>query len=177
MLFPRSSGVLVHPTSFPGRYGIGDLGSEAYQFIDFLADSAQQFWQILPVGPTGVGNSPYLCYSAMAGNPVLISPEQLHMKGLLADEDLAVLPEFPTEEVDFGRVLPMKKALLLKACANFKTSASSEQQEQFAQFCQHQASWLDDYALFMALHDAFGNTSWNQWEPDIAKREPKAVEE
>lgn len=177
MLFPRSSGVLLHPTSFPSRYGIGDLGSEAYQFIDFLAGSDQQFWQILPLGPTGYGNSPYASYSAMAGNPMLISPEQLYKKGLLTSEDLAHLPEFPVDEVDFERVFPTKKELLLKACDRFKSHGSSEQQEEFNRFCERHASWLEDYAFFMALHNTFGDASWHLWEPDIAKREPEILEQ
>lgn len=90
MPFPRSSGILLHPTSFPSRFGIGDLGLEAHQFIDFLAKSYQQYWQVLPLGPTGYGNSPYASYSAMAGNPLLISPERLRDEGLLADEDFAI---------------------------------------------------------------------------------------
>ena len=101
MPFPRSSGILLHPTSFPGRFGIGDLGLEAYKFIDFLAKSNQQFWQVLPVGPTGYGNSPYMSYSAMAGNPLLISPEALREQELLAEEDFANLPAFPSQKVDF----------------------------------------------------------------------------
>lgn len=177
MLFPRSSGILLHPTSLPSRYGIGDLGTEAYQFIDFLAESAQQFWQVLPLGPTGYGNSPYMCYSAMAGNPLLISPEQLQKKGLLTDQDLANLPAFSLDSIDFEQVVASKKALLLKACDNFKAHALAEQQEEFATFCEHHTSWLEDYALFMALHNTFGDASWNKWEPEIAKAEPKAKQE
>src|SRR4028119_537209 len=94
MPFPRSSGILLHPTSFPSRFGIGDLGLEAYKFIDCLAESYQQYWQVLPLGPTGYGNSPYASYSAMAGNPLLISPEQLRDKGMLAEDDFANLPGF-----------------------------------------------------------------------------------
>jgi 4-alpha-glucanotransferase len=113
MPFPRSSGILLHPTSFPSRFGIGDLGSEAYQFIDFLAKSYQQYWQVLPLGPTGYGNSPYASYSAMAGNPLLISPERLRDAGLLADEDFAI-PDFPLDKVDFDQVAPIKIQLLKK---------------------------------------------------------------
>ncbi len=176
MVFPRSSGILVHPTSFPSRFGIGDLGSQAYQFIDFLAGSDQQFWQILPLGPTGYGNSPYASYSALAGNPLLISPEQLHKKGLLTDEDLGNLPEFPVDSVDFEQVVQIKRRLLRQACDRFKTQASSELQEQFIRFCEAKASWLDDFALFMALHRTFDNASWHTWEADIAKAQPEAVQ-
>src|SRR5919199_3803752 len=112
MAFPRSSGILLHPTCFPSRFGIGDLGLEAYKFIDFLAQSDQQFWQVLPLGPTGYGNSPYMCYSAMAGNPYLISLDKLREDELLADWDFANLPAFPTHKVDFNSVFPYKTDLL-----------------------------------------------------------------
>lgn len=176
MLLPRSSGILLHPTSLPSRFGIGDLGSPAYKFIDFLAESNQQFWQILPLGPTGYGNSPYMSYSAMAGNPLLISPEKLQEKGLLTDADLADIPEFPLDKVDYESVIPVKWQLLRQACTNFKANFSEEQQQEFAHFCQAKASWLEDYALFMALHQAFNQTSWHTWEPEIAKAQPEAVE-
>ena len=176
MLFPRSSGILLHPTSFPSRFGIGDLGMEAYRFIDFLVESDQQYWQILPLGPTGYGNSPYSCYSAMAGNPLLINPELLRNDQLLADEDFANLPEFPLDYVDFERAIALKVSLLKKACENFKAKASPVQQREFSAFCESKDSWLEDYAFFMALKDNFGGVSWNNWEPEIARREPESVE-
>jgi 4-alpha-glucanotransferase len=176
MPFIRSSGVLLHPTSFPGRFGIGDLGLEAYRFIDFLEKSYQQYWQVLPLGPTGYGNSPYMSYSALAGNHLLISPDKLREEGLLAEEDLANLPNFPAEKVDFEQVAPFKIQLLKKACENFKRQASELQQTKFAGFCQSKAYWLDDYALFMALKDSQDNASWYTWEPALAKREPEALE-
>ena len=176
MPFIRSSGVLLHPTSFPGRFGIGDLGLEAYKFIDFLERSYQQYWQVLPLGPTGYGNSPYMSYSALAGNHLLISPDKLRDEGLLAEEDLANLPNFPTDKVDFEQVAPIKIQLLKKACENFKTRASEIQQQKFTGFCATKAFWLDDYALFMALKDTQDNSSWYTWEPAIAKRQPEALE-
>ena len=176
MLFPRSSGILLHPTSFPSRFGMGDMGIEAYRFIDFLVESDQQYWQVLPLGPTGYGNSPYSCYSAMAGNPLLINPELLRDDQLLADEDFANLPEFPLDYVDFERAIALKVPLLKKACENFKAKASPMQQKEFSGFCESKENWLEDYALFMALKDHFGGVSWNNWEPEIARREPESLE-
>ncbi|MEH1887099.1 4-alpha-glucanotransferase [Nostoc sp.] len=175
MPFPRSSGILLHPTSFPSRFGVGDLGLEAYRFIDFLKESHQQYWQVLPLGPTGYGNSPYMCYSAMAGNPLLISPEKLRDEGLLSEEDFANLPGFPVEKVDFDRVVPIKIGLLKKACENFRVNATPIQQKEFEGFCDSKAYWLDNYALFMALKDAHNGASWHTWEPEFVKRKPEAL--
>jgi 4-alpha-glucanotransferase len=171
----RASGILLHPTSLPGKFGIGDLGIEAYKFVDFLAESWQQIWQILPLGPTGFGNSPYLCYSALAGNPLLISLEKLHKDELLGDRDLANLPEYPAHKVDFDLVIETKTPLLKIASDNFRAKSSPKQQDKFQKFCLRHADWLDDYALFMALKEAFAGVSWNQWEPEIAKREAQAI--
>jgi 4-alpha-glucanotransferase len=175
MPFPRSSGILLHPTSFPSRFGVGDLGLQAYQFIDFLKESYQQYWQVLPLGPTGYGNSPYMCYSAMAGNPLLISPEKLMDEGLLVEDDFANLPQFPMEKVDYQQVVPIKTQLLKKACENFKTKATEIQQQKFAGFCDTKAYWLDDYALFMALKEKNENASWHNWDTKLAKRQPEAI--
>lgn len=175
MPFPRSSGILLHPTSFPSRFGVGDLGLEAYRFIDFLKDTHQQYWQVLPLGPTGYGNSPYMCYSAMAGNPLLVSPDKLRDEGLLTEEDFANLPGFPVEKVDFDQVVPIKIGLLKKACENFKVNATDIQKNEFAGFCDSKAYWLDNYALFMALKDDHENASWHTWEPEFVKREPEAL--
>ncbi|MHC5613517.1 MAG: 4-alpha-glucanotransferase [Nostoc sp.] len=177
MPFPRSSGILLHPTSFPSRFGVGDLGLEAYRFIDFLNESHQQYWQVLPLGPTAYGNSPYMCYSAMAGNPLLISPEKLLDEGLLAEEDFANLPGFPVEKVDFEQVVPIKIELLKKACENFRVNATPIQHKEFEGFCDSKAYWLDNYALFMALKDANNNANWYTWEPEIVKRDPQALDE
>ncbi|MEO0739817.1 MAG: 4-alpha-glucanotransferase, partial [Cyanobacteria bacterium J06649_12] len=172
MSFTRASGILLHPTSLPGRYGIGDLGKTAYEFVDFLAESKQQLWQILPLGPTGHGNSPYMCYSAMAGNPLLISLDALAEQGLLSEADLAEVPIFSTQRVDYDRVIPYKLGLLKLAAQNFKPAESNA----FQEFCQAQASWLEDYSLFMALKDANGGASWSDWDTAIATREPEALD-
>lgn len=172
----RSSGILLHPTSFPGRFGVGDLGSEARRFIDFLAHSNQQLWQVLPLGPTGFGNSPYMCYSAMAGNPLVISPELLRDEGLLSDSDFAGLPEFPAERVSYDEAIAAKTRLLQIACENFKNRATPEQKQKFQQFCESKAYWLDDYALFMAIKQDQQGASWHTWEENLAKRQPEALE-
>ncbi|MEH2406930.1 4-alpha-glucanotransferase [Nostoc sp.] len=177
MPFPRSSGILLHPTSFPSRFGIGDLGLEAYRFIDFLKESHQQYWQVLPLGPTAYGNSPYMCYSAMAGNPLLISPEKLRDKGLLTEEDFANLPGFPEEKVDFKEVVPVKIGLLKKAYEHFRANATPILQKEFEGFCDSKAYWLDNYALFMALKDANENANWHTWPSELVKRDPQAMEE
>lgn len=177
MAFPRSSGVLLHPTSLPSRFGIGELGIEAYRFIDFLVESSQQLWQVLPLGPTGYGNSPYASFSALAGNPLLISLEQLQEQGLLTEEDFATLPEFPNDYVDFEKVIKTKIPLLQKAYENFKTTASPIQQKDFTAFCELKADWLDDYALFMAIREAHDGASWHKWERNIAKSRPDILDQ
>lgn len=175
MPFLRASGILLHPTSFPGRFGIGDIGPEAYRFVDFLADTGQQIWQVLPLGPTGHGNSPYMSYSSMAGNHLLISLEQLQERGLLNQEDLDGLPEFLADHVDYERVIPVKTQLLRQAAENFKEKATPEEQHEFADFCEKRDFWLDEYAFFMALKQAYGGKSWVEWDSEIAHREPGAM--
>ncbi len=176
MSFPRESGILLHPTSFPSRFGIGDLGGAAYEFIDFMAQAGQRIWQILPLGPTGYGDSPYLAFSAMAGNPLMISPDRLKEDGLLSEEDFHGLPEFP-QKVDFGWVHHVKMPLLRKACEAFQTQADPDRMKEFDQFCQEKADWLEDYALFRALKDAHDGADWNTWEASIASRQPEAMQE
>ena len=175
MPFQRASGILLHPTSLPGPFGMGDIGPMAYEFVDFLAETGQQMWQILPLGPTGHGNSPYMSYSAMAGNHMLISLEHLQDVGLLTQADLDEFPHFPEDEVDYGRVLPTKLQLLEKAADAFSASTDEETRTQYEQFCQERAFWLDDYAFFMALKKANGGASWSQWEPALARREAPAM--
>lgn len=172
----RASGILLHPTSLPGRFGIGDLGTEARHFVDFLVETKQQLWQILPLGPTGAGNSPYMCYSAIAGNPLLISLEVLQNEGLLSQDDLNNLPEFSADRVNYQQATDAKMPLLQRANDNFNNSATAEQQEQFQQFCDSKAYWLDDYALFMALKRK-RQGSWHTWEPELAKRDAQAIQQ
>jgi len=166
MRFPRSSGILLHPTSLPGRFGIGDLGPESRRFADFLAAAGQKLWQVLPLGPTGFGDSPYQCFSARAGNPLLISVEGLVEKGWLDASALASAPAFPEDRVDFEQVIPWKTALLESAPRN---------PPGFETFCETNAHWLDDFALFMALKEAHQGVAWTQWEPGARDRDPKAL--
>ncbi len=175
MRFPRRSGILLHPTSLPGRFGIGDLGDEAFRLIDFLASAGQTYWQVLPLSPTGYGDSPYQGLSAFAGNPMLISPEKLVEEGHLSPMDLEEVPDFSAERVDFGPVIRYKMALLDRAFANFRARATAEQRAEFARFCEEQAFWLDDFALFMALKEAHDLRPWHEWDPGAAAREPKAL--
>jgi 4-alpha-glucanotransferase len=172
----RSSGILLHPTSLPSRFGIGDLGREAFRFADFLHAAKQRIWQVLPLGPTGYGDSPYQVFSAFAGNPLLISPESLAQEGLLSSEDLSDVPNFPQAQVNYGEVIHFKFPLLRKAFARFQNDGERSTQDAFQDFCQLQAAWLDDYALFMAIKDAHGGKAWNQWDSAIALREPEALE-
>ncbi|MEN8098769.1 MAG: 4-alpha-glucanotransferase, partial [Chloroflexota bacterium] len=180
MRFPRSSGILLHPTSLPSRYGIGDLGDRAYRFIDFLAQAGQRLWQILPLGPTGYGDSPYQCFSASAGNPLLVSPDQLVADGYLDQSDLDDVPDFPVEYVDYGWVIQYKEQLLDKAFNRFEVNATDGQKSAFDSFCQERGEWLQDFALFMALkrhHMHHEGGVWNKWPSDIAFREPGAIED
>jgi len=176
MRFPRGSGILLHPTSLPGRYGIGDLGDAAYTFVDFLVSAGQTRWQVLPLSPTGYGDSPYQGLSAFAGNPMLISPKKLVEAGHLSAADLEDGPAFPDDRVDFGPVIDHKTSLLNRAFANFCAQAPARQQAAFARFCQDEAAWLDDFSLFMALKEAHDLRPWNEWEPELRTRQPEALE-
>lgn len=173
--FPRCSGILMHPTSLPGRYGIGDMGPAAYQFVDFLASAGQSYWQVLPLSPTGFGDSPYQGLSVFAGNPLLISPDLLLEEGLLVPEHIADIPPFPDDRVDFGRVIPYKTALLEQSFAHFRSHATEHQRAAFAAFCAENASWLEDYALFAALKEHYNLRPWHEWDRDIAMRRPAAL--
>src|SRR5712664_278282 len=173
MSFPRASGILLHPTSLPSRCGIGDLGVEAYRFADFLATSGQSLWQVLPLGPTGYGDSPYAGYSAFAGNTLLISPEKLLEEGLLTQAELDEVPTLPSEAVDFGRANEVKENLLAKAFARYQRTGDTEFRRAFETFSEQNSSWLDDYALFRALKTAHGGAPWHEWESSLVHREPE----
>lgn len=181
MRFTRSAGILLHPTSLPSPYGIGDFGTSAYEFVRFLIDTKQTLWQILPLGPTGYGDSPYQCFSAFAGNTLLISPEKMVEHDYLPTSALKDVPNFPSKEVDYGWVIDYKNKLFDTAFAYVKDGfKNAEQQEAYARFTSDNAYWLEDYSLFIALKKRFKEHKggvWNTWPRDIARRDPKAMAE
>ncbi len=170
----RSAGVLLHPTSLPGSCGIGDLGPAARAWVDALARARQQWWQMLPLSPTGYADSPYQCLSTFAGNPNLISPDDLVEDGLLRRRDIAGR-SFDARRVDFGKVIPFKTGLLVRAWGNFKRGAARRLKREFEKFCVEERSWLKDFALFMALKEAHASASWFEWEPELVERRPGAL--
>ena len=176
MRFSRSSGILLHPTSLPGGHGIGDFGPAAYRFIDFLQAAGQKLWQVLPLNPTGYADSPFQCFSASAGNPLLISLDHLAEQGFLGHNDVRGVPAFPVEAVDYEAVSRFKMPLLQKAAANFFADASAENRSRFDEFVRANASWLEDYALFMAVKEKHNQVAWTQWPADITARQRAAME-
>ncbi|MDQ8156007.1 MAG: 4-alpha-glucanotransferase [Gemmatimonadota bacterium] len=156
MRLPRAGGVLLHPTSLPGPCGIGDLGLDSYRFLDLLQYTGMRYWQMLPIGPTGYGDSPYQCFSAFAGNPLLVH---------VGESDAT----FPAHTVDFGRVIPTKQAMLREYTRAMPDDAAARA------FYEAEAWWLDDFALFMALKTAHGGVAWTDWEPALAQRQPEAL--
>jgi 4-alpha-glucanotransferase len=172
MRFPRSSGLLLHPTSLPSRHGIGDLGSEAHAFVQFLAETGQRWWQMLPLGPTGFGNSPYQSLSSFAGNPLLIDLDDLVARKWLAAEDCPVNPSLPEDRVDFDAVVTLKERLLHRAHDGWRKLGDDPR---FQEFVGANHTWLDDYVLYEALKDAHGRRPWYEWEPELVSRDPAAL--
>ncbi len=173
MILDRASGLLLHISSLPGQYGIGDIGPDAYRFADTCSRLGQTIWQVLPVVPLGFGRSPYASPSAFAGNPLLISPELLYQNGYLAAGDLDTAPHFPADRVIYGRVIRWKRLLLEKAFLRFEQMPASEP---FIQFCDANNTWLDDYASFAAVKDETrGHLPWTEWPTPIATRQPEAM--
>ena len=172
----RTCGVLMHITSLLSPYGVGTLGSEAYKFVDFLKKAGQTYWQILPVGPTGFGDSPYQSYSAFAGNPMLIDIDELIKAGLVSedDKDLKILAE-KKEFADFGQMFSFKRLILAKAHAAFAANADSEQKYLFGKFCRKNAWWLDDYAMFMSMKYFFKQVMWTEWADSYRLRDPQTL--
>src|ERR1700735_4860910 len=162
----------MHVTSLPSPYGIGDLGSSALSWIDRLHDAGQGWWQALPLGPTGYGNSPYQSLSSFAGNALLISPDSLIAEGLLQARDCK--SEFPEGEVDYELVIPFKQQLLEKAWTNFEAGNGDAKslEHDYNEFCARQASWLEDYALFRALKAKYKGAYYLKWPEELVQRNP-----
>jgi 4-alpha-glucanotransferase len=180
MLISRASGILLHPTSLPGPHGIGSLGAEAFRFVDFLTEAGQRLWQVLPLGPTGYGNSPYQSFSSQAGNHLLIDPDGLAAHGFLPDSGgAAAIPAFPAGRVDYGAVIAYKEEILRRSWTHFSAGGTPAfAGAAFREFCARQASWLEDFALFMALKAHFGprgRNVWSRWPRELAGRRPEAL--
>jgi 4-alpha-glucanotransferase len=176
MSFPRASGILLHPTSLPGPDGIGDLGPEAHRWVEWLARNGQRIWQVLPLGPTGYGDSPYQAFSAFAGNPYLVSADALVEDGLMTAADLADRPELSDTCVDYGPVITWKLELLRRAFQRFRSRDGGQLRPRFEAFRAAHAAWLDTYALFTALKRETGGLAWTDWEPGLARRQAAAIE-
>ena len=153
----------MHITSLPGRYGIGELGSTALEFVDWLAEAGQRVWQILPLGPVGYGESPYQLFSAFAGNPLLISLDTLKERGWLSASDLGRIPRFRQDRVEFERLVPWKTSILRRAFHTFRQHSMAADRDEFERFRENHCWWLDDYARFMALKEAHGDAVWTEW--------------
>jgi 4-alpha-glucanotransferase len=170
----RTAGVLLHPTSLPGRFGIGDMGDELLAFLDWAQSAGFGIWQVLPLNAPGYGNSPYGCLSSYAGNPLLISPERLRKDGLLPADALDDVEELPDGHVDFDRVTAVKTRLLRTSHEHFSEHASDQQREAVAAFTRDNA-WLPEWSLYAALKEKYGGKSWVDWSEELAAREPAAL--
>ncbi len=173
-LFRRTSGVLLHPSSFSSPYGIGDVGPAARDWVQFVASTGTGIWQILPLGPTGYGDSPYQCFSSFAGNPYLISPDDLLADGFLSESDLAAYPDFPADYVDYGPVIIAKLELLDRAFDRFLDGEGAHEDE-FAAFRTEHASWVEDFGLFMALKDEHKGRPWTEWDRPLRLRHVRPI--
>ncbi len=175
MLNRRASGILLHPTSLPGDYGSGDMGADAYRFVDWLKSSNQTYWQVLPLGGVGPGNSPYMSNSAFAGNLLLIDLVELHEKGWLSESVLTSHRDFDSGHVDFELVQPFRLRCLRDAAKNFLAGRHDDMHRDYAAFCIAEKIWLNDYALFMTINERECGRVWTEWPHDLAQREPKAL--
>lgn len=175
MNFPRKAGILLHPTSLPGPYGMGEIGPSARDFVRTLQSAGQSYWQVLPLGPTGYADSPYQTLSTFAGNPMLISFDDLIEDGLLLPEEVAERPDFPEGRVDYGPVLLYRQKILDKVCAAFSKRASDALKTDFKLFCAAQADWLNDYALFVVLKEHYKLRPWTEWAAEYRSRDPQAL--
>ncbi len=171
----RNCGILLHITSLPGVEGTGTLGKEAFRFVDFLRSAKQKFWQILPTGPTGYGNSPYQCYSAFAGNPLLIDLHSLKDDLLINEGDLKNIPRFPKTSIDYEKTTGWKMPLLKKAFENFQKLRHDILTDEYIRFLKEHNWWLQDYALFMAAKRYFKNAEWQKWDETLKYRDKNAL--
>ncbi len=171
----RNSGILLHITSLPGDEGVGTMGKNAFQFVDFLVETGQQLWQILPLGPVGAGNSPYQCFSAFAGNPQLIDLQILQDEGFLSAKELENIPPFLKRKVEFEKVRSWKHGLFEKAFARFQYEKIHQYLDEYNYFLNEHGWWLHDYALFMAAKEHFGVISWHKWDNDFKFRKKEAL--
>jgi 4-alpha-glucanotransferase len=172
---PRKAGILLHPTSLPGPFGIGDLGPCAYRWVDFLAAAGQTLWQILPLNPTGYGDSPYQCLSDFAGNTILVSPELVAEEGLLAPAEVEEHPAFPAGTADFGGTFLYKSRLLSSAYRQLQSGASPHLKDEFRRFGEQEKGWLDDFCLFRALKRKYGERPWWEWESGPAEYQAESI--
>ncbi len=177
MNFTRAGGILLHPTSLPGPYGVGDLGQSARNFINFLDAVKLRLWQVLPVNPTGYGNSPYQTLSAFAGNPLLISLDELVADQLLQPQDLQYESEFSQRRIKFQDVIPFHSEKLKLAYKNFVNGQAAFLNPAFDLFCHENTFWLEDYALFIALKEENELQLWTYWPPEIVRRDAQALQE
>ncbi len=175
MFTQRATGILVHPTSFPSRGGIGDLGPAAYEFVEWMASARQSLWQVLPLAPAGIGDSPYSATSAFAGNPLLVSLERLADRGLTSSKRVASLPD-SHGRVDYERVKAAKLPLLREAATEFLANARGEDRKRFEKFCWENGWWLEDFVLYDTLRHRFKDASWNTWPRELVHRDPAALE-
>ena len=173
----RYSGILLHPTSLPSPYGIGDMGQDAYDFVDFLEKAGQTLWQVLPLGPTGYGDSPYSSYSVFAGQTLLISPEKLVEQKLITEEDLKEVPEFDSKVVKYGDVLAWKTEIFTKAFEALKETEDKELLEEYEAFLKQHSFWLDDYAFYMSVRAENENKGWLEWDKSLQKPTAKVRKE
>ncbi|MGC1376433.1 MAG: 4-alpha-glucanotransferase, partial [Anaerolineales bacterium] len=184
MLTDRASGILLHPTSLPGALGAGDFGADAYKFVDWLASAGQTYWQVLPLGEIGPGNSPYMSSSAFAGNILLIDLAELASQGWLKNGDLTPHPEFRADRVDFSLSHPFRMERLRRAARTFFarrptislfSRRHNNMYRAYDEFCATEGEWLEDYALFMTIAERENRRVWNQWPKELANRNPQAL--
>lgn len=171
----RNSGILLHITSLPGKEGIGTLGKNAMEWIDFLQETKQRLWQILPLGPVNVGNCPYQCFSAFAGNPLLIDLQLLVNEGLLEDTDLAAIPKYDIRQVEFSKVTSWKTEKLKRAFTHFREKDHPAMLQEYDRFLNEHSWWLSDFALFMAIRQDFPGKSWTSWPEELKRRNAEAL--